>query len=348
LMSGLGKVEEGGCVAALFSEIWVADFEFRADPGEHPWPVCMVAEEVKTGRVIRLWRDELLALDRGPFAVGPDALFVAFFASAEFSCFLELGWPLPLNVLDLYAEHRNETNGEKTPCGDGLLGALALRGLAHIDAGEKEEMRRLILDRQCWSEDEKRRILDYCASDVTGTTSLFSKMAPSIDWPRALLRGRYMKAVAGMERTGTPIDTDLHRRLLGLGMAAEAVVRDALGSGFLKHPLYKIDCIGALVASRQPEGWRMDALGAPNVSERSEAELISSFAERVGQLRPQLITFNGHSFDLPVLRYRAMVNRISAQACKSVSIFTVTPRTPSTCVTCSVHTCQEERSNWTR
>jgi predicted PolB exonuclease-like 3'-5' exonuclease len=40
--------------------------------------------------------------------------------------------------------------------------------------------------------------------------------------------------------------------------------------------------------------------------------LISDFIERVGELRPQLITFNGHSFDLPVLRYRAMVNRISA------------------------------------
>ena len=116
-MSGLGKVEEGGCVAALFREIWVADFEFRADPGEHPWPVCMVAEEVKTGRVIRLWRNELLALRRAPFDVGPNALFVAYFASAEFSCFLELGWQLPENVVDLYAEHRNETNGEKPRCG---------------------------------------------------------------------------------------------------------------------------------------------------------------------------------------------------------------------------------------
>ena len=40
--------------------------------------------------------------------------------------------------------------------------------------------------------------------------------------------------------------------------------------------------------------------------------MISAFVERVGQLRPQLITFNGHRFDLPVLRYRAMVNRVSA------------------------------------
>jgi 3'-5' exonuclease len=101
-------------------------------------------------------------------------------------------------------------------------------------------------------------------------------------------------------------------RMLDLAGATEAEVREALGEGFPKHPLHKIVCIGALVASRQPDGWRMDALGAPHIGERSEAELISAFAERVGQLRPQLITWNGRSFDLPVLRYRAMVNRISA------------------------------------
>jgi predicted PolB exonuclease-like 3'-5' exonuclease len=102
-------------------------------------------------------------------------------------------------------------------------------------------------------------------------------------------------------------------RMLGLGAAAEAEVRQALGEGFPKHPLHKIVCIGALVASRQPEGWRVDALGAPHVGERPEGELIKAFAERVGQLRPQLITWNGHSFDLPVLRYRAMVNRVAAE-----------------------------------
>ena len=52
-------------------------------------------------------------------------------------------------------------------------------------------------------------------------------------------------------------------RMLGLGMATETEVREALGPSFPKHPLHKIVCIGALVASRQPEGWRMDALGAP-------------------------------------------------------------------------------------
>ena len=101
-------------------------------------------------------------------------------------------------------------------------------------------------------------------------------------------------------------------RLFDMGDATESEVREALGTGFPKHPLHKIVCIGALVASRQPEGWRVDALGAPHTGERSEAQLIRDFIEKIGQLRPQLITFNGHSFDLPVLRYRAMVNRIPA------------------------------------
>jgi hypothetical protein len=65
-------------------------------------------------------------------------------------------------------------------------------------------------------------------------------------------------------------------RLFGLPNGSEAEVREALGSGFPKHPLHKIACIGALVASRQPEGWRVDALGAPHTGERSEAQLIAS------------------------------------------------------------------------
>ena len=107
-------------------------------------------------------------------------------------------------------------------------------------------------------------------------------------------------------------DLDAAARMLDMGEATEADVRQELGSGFPKHPLHKIVCIGALVASRQPDGWRIDALGAPHIGERSEAELISAFVEKVGELGPQLITFNGHNLDLPVLRYRAMVNRVSA------------------------------------
>jgi 3'-5' exonuclease len=71
-------------------------------------------------------------------------------------------------------------------------------------------------------------------------------------------------------------------------------------------------CIGALIAHRDGDHWATDAVGAPHVGERTEKELISSFVERIAQLAPQLVTFNGSSFDLPVLRYRALVYSIAA------------------------------------
>ena len=49
------------------AEIWCIDFEFRGSAGELPFVVCMVAREYHSGREIRMWRDELLALRRAPF-----------------------------------------------------------------------------------------------------------------------------------------------------------------------------------------------------------------------------------------------------------------------------------------
>ena len=47
--------------------------------------------------------------------------------------------------------------------------------------------------------------------------------------------------------------------------------------------------------------------------ERSEKALIAAFVERIAELSPQLVTFNGSSFDLPVVRYRAMVHGAAAR-----------------------------------
>jgi predicted PolB exonuclease-like 3'-5' exonuclease len=54
------------------------------------------------------------------------------------------------------------------------------------------------------------------------------------------------------------------------------------------------------------------AVGAPSVADRSEKELISAFVDKIEELSPQMVTFNGCSFDLPVLRYRAMIHSLSA------------------------------------
>ena len=91
-----------------------------------------------------------------------------------------------------------------------------------------------------------------------------------------------------------------------------AEVREAMGDKFLKHIYHSIICIGALIAHYDGDHWIVDALGAPHLGDRTEKELIASFVERIAELKPQLVTFNGSSFDLPVLRYRAMVHNVSA------------------------------------
>ena len=196
-----------------FREIWAVDFEFRAPPGHNPEPLCMVAKELLSGRAIRFWQDELRAALRPPYDTSPDTLFVAYYASAEIGCYLELGWPIPANILDLYAEFRNLTNGLPTPCGAGLLGALSYFGLGGIQALEKEGMRELAMRGGPLTANEQTALLEYCETDVVALARLFPKMLPHTDWPRALLRGRYMAVAAHIERNGVPTDTNTLTRL---------------------------------------------------------------------------------------------------------------------------------------
>jgi predicted PolB exonuclease-like 3'-5' exonuclease len=98
-------------------------------------------------------------------------------------------------------------------------------------------------------------------------------------------------------------------------------IRAAMGDKFPKHIYHSIICIGALVAHREDGPWSVSALGAPHVGERSEKTLITSFVDRIAELSPQLVTFNGSSFDLPVLRYRAMVHGVAAPGLSSRPYF---------------------------
>jgi len=189
-----------------FQQIWAVDFEFSQAPGERPQPVCCVGRELRTGKLVRLWLADG-APAAPPYDTDPDALFVAYFASAELSCHLALDWSMPARIVDLYAEFRRLTSGLSVPCGNGLLGALADFGLEGVGAVEKESMRQLAIRGAPFTEQEEQALLDYCEADVSALTRLLPAMMPNLDLPRALLRGRYMAAVARMEKTGVSIDT---------------------------------------------------------------------------------------------------------------------------------------------
>ena len=170
----------------------------------------MVAKELRSGQTWRIWRGEFGLTP--PFPIGSSSLFVAFYASAELGCFRALGWPRPVNILDLFAEFRDRTNGLETLAGSGLVGALTHFGLNPIAAQEKDRLRLLVLRGGPWSESERKEILEYCETDIVALEQLLPAMLPprsnrGIDLPRGLLRGRYMAAAAAMEWNGVPIDT---------------------------------------------------------------------------------------------------------------------------------------------
>jgi hypothetical protein len=169
----------------------------------------MVAHEVLSGRQLQLWADALA--EGPPFDLGADVLYVAYYAPAEMQCHLALGWSLPANVLDLYAEFRVKTNGKTLTNGRGLLGAMAYFGLDAMAANEKADMRELAMRGGLYTATERQDLLEYCATDVLSTERLLSAMWPEVTdtlpLARALLRGRYSKAVAHMQHYGIPIDT---------------------------------------------------------------------------------------------------------------------------------------------
>jgi DNA polymerase I len=191
-----------------FRTVWCVDFEFQANPGERPIPICLVARELRSGRLIRSWLTDQ-APSQPPFDTGRDSLFVAYYASAELGCLAALGWPMPICVLDLFVEFRCITNGLVVPSGNGLLGALAYFGLDCLEIAEKDSMRELAMRGGPYTADERVALLDYCQTDVDALPRLLTAMSAKIDLPRALLRGRYMRAVAGMEHRGVPVDLDI-------------------------------------------------------------------------------------------------------------------------------------------
>lgn len=267
-----------------FRAIWCCDFEYGCSPGELPEVRCLVARELYSGQLVRLWRDALPA--QPPFDLGPDSLFIAYLASAELGCFLRLGWPMPANVLDLYVEFRWLTSGLPVPCGHGLLGALAYYGLDGLDASEKDALRQLALRGGDYNAEEKVALLDYCQSDVDALARLLPAMAPHLDWPRALLRGRYMAAVAKMEHNGVPVDLPALERLRQCWGAVQEklIARIDNGRGIYDGRRFCSDRWTAYLVE-QNIAWPRLPSGQLALDDDTFRQLARSYPEQVGPVR---------------------------------------------------------------
>src|SRR5262249_17362734 len=151
------------------------DFEAERPPGEMPCPFKLTAIEVRTGHRLCVGLDDL-SKQGPPYPLGSESLFVAYDAPHALGCHLSLGWPMPERVLDLHREFRCMKSGI-IPSGDYAIAD----ALTHLGAQSQDQ-------------DCLRAIYDH--------------LAPRIDLPRALVRGRYGAAVARMESVGVPVDVE--------------------------------------------------------------------------------------------------------------------------------------------
>jgi DNA polymerase I len=194
-----------------FEEIWCWDFEFVPAPGELYDVVCLGAVELRSGREIALWRDELG--EQPPFRTDEKVLFVAFVANAEVACHLALGWPVPANVLDLSPVFRNLTNGRATPEGKGLIGMQRYFGIDPIDSKRKEAMQKRIMQGWPFTPEERAEALRYVLGDAKALVQLLERVLPELDLGVALHWGEFAAVSALMQHHGVPINGEIFRQL---------------------------------------------------------------------------------------------------------------------------------------
>jgi predicted PolB exonuclease-like 3'-5' exonuclease len=104
-------------------------------------------------------------------------------------------------------------------------------------------------------------------------------------------------------------DVELGRRLYGLQGLADAAVAKAMfairradsGSDFLPHIQHRVVAIACALRTRdQLKVWSLGDL------QSSESELLNRFFDGIDRYLPDLVSWNGAGFDLPVLHYRSL------------------------------------------
>ncbi|MFZ4809548.1 MAG: DNA polymerase [Hyphomicrobiaceae bacterium] len=216
-------------IDSAFASVWIVVFAATAKSGEVVAPLALSARDAKTGLQIAIGAPKLFGVRRPPYPTGPRTLLVTIDADMVVGCHLALGWRVPERLVDLMIECRNDMGGQSAELVGGLGGALLRYGLptagALISGTSPEKMRRRL-------------------AVVSG---LFMAMAPRLDLGRALLRGRYMCAVARIEAAGVPVDTTTLGRLTADWPAIRSSVIEIVDEAYGVHHRGRLD-EGALAA----------------------------------------------------------------------------------------------------
>jgi predicted PolB exonuclease-like 3'-5' exonuclease len=111
-------------------------------------------------------------------------------------------------------------------------------------------------------------------------------------------------------------DVELGRAIYGIEGLSDADVakvmrfrhKQSRGTDFLPHPQHRIVAISVVL--RSADDLHVFSIGD---ADSGEQELIARFFDGLERYVPELVTWNGSGFDLPVLHYRAMRHFITAE-----------------------------------
>lgn len=224
MMSGLERFREVVVCSAMA--------ELRA--GDAPVPVCMAAEELRSGSRSLVWLAGDARSKVPPFLSGDGVLLVAYGAQIPIACFMAMDWALPAGILDLQAEFRVVTNGYRLPSGDGLLGALSFSGLDIFPLASSESAANCLAAGAPYSVKSRMKIMNACAAELDGLRSLLDALPGCCDG-RALLRGAYAKPSAAACIKGLPVRVDEYRSIRRNWPQLESRLIARVDSGYGVH-----------------------------------------------------------------------------------------------------------------
>ncbi len=124
-------------------------------------------------------------------------------------------------------------------------------------------------------------------------------------------------------------DTDICNNLIGEAVGEDDDIlakREAMANyhlditngqnSFLRQPFHKIVAISFLRADIKRgggyESFTLQEIRSGGTALSSEQELVKGFLSYVSAIKPRFVTFNGRTFDFPVLKYRAMLHGVQA------------------------------------
>jgi hypothetical protein len=249
----------------VFSAIWIVlarPVDVRRRYASPPFLVCV---NERSGEAVELEEAALRILGRPPYPTDDSSLIVSFHVESLMALHFRIGWGSPRRIVDLAVEFRNLTNGRRSVGGSSLFAALFWFGIPASPVIERSGDKSDLVAR------------------LAAIRRLFTAMQPLIDWPRALLRGRYILAVADIEDNGIPVDGERLERLKSCWSAIKSALITKVDHqfGFFRDGRFDVSAFDDWLR-KEDIGWPIGSNGMLDLSD----ETWRAMARRVPALRP--------------------------------------------------------------